>query len=184
MLMGCLKSNRAPQVWKGNLSRKNVPHTGRPPSTLGPQLRTFLEKVPFASAGVIDQHLHTAIPAIKDTLQRELGMKDFSRRWVSRFLSSARKATRVKAPKEMVQTPQGSEANQMEGIAKGDEFWFRHSYSSSKMFAQFPAEVIPRTRQAIGAKKSMIALFSTARKLIAPDVLRKGRKYNSQYLGD
>jgi hypothetical protein len=40
-----------------------------------------MQKYPFASAKVIAQHFLTTVPTIKDILQRELGMRKFSRRW-------------------------------------------------------------------------------------------------------
>jgi hypothetical protein len=49
------------------------------------------------------------------------------------------------------------------------------------MCAGSPAEVIPTTQQAVGAKKTAIPLFYTTRKLIVLDVLPKGHKYNQQY---
>jgi hypothetical protein len=51
------------------------------------------------------------------------------------------------------------------------------------MFARAPSEVIPRTRQTIGAKK-MITIFFTAHQLIALDVLPKESKFNQQYFID
>jgi hypothetical protein len=42
------------------------------------------------------------------------------------------------------------------------------------MFAQSPGDVIPRTRQTIGAEKRVITLFFTAKKLLVLDVLPKG----------
>jgi hypothetical protein len=108
----------------GDLSCKDVPRPARPPLNLGPQLRTFLEKYPFARARVIAQHFLTTILAIKDILQRELGMKEFSRCCMPHFLCSAQKAARVESSKEMLRMLQQSEANQFEGIATGDESWF------------------------------------------------------------
>jgi hypothetical protein len=81
----------------------------------------------------------------------------------------------------MLRILQGSEANQFEGIATGDDSWFRDPCPSSEMFTRSPAEMIPRTPQAIGAKKTMTTLFLTARKLIVLDVMSKGYKYNQQY---
>jgi hypothetical protein len=52
------------------------------------------------------------------------------------------------------------------------------------MFARAPSEVIPRTRQTIGAKKTMIMICFTARQLILLDVLPKGSKFNQQYFID
>jgi hypothetical protein len=63
----------------GDLSCKDSPRSGRPLLTLGPQLEAFMQKYPFASARVIAQPFLTTVPAIKDILQRELGMRKFSR---------------------------------------------------------------------------------------------------------
>jgi hypothetical protein len=120
---------------------------------LGLQLEAFMQKYPFASARVIAQHFPTTVPRIKDILQRELGMRKFSRRWVSHFLSPAQKVPRVEALKTILRVLQDVESNDFEGIAAGDEFWFRYCDPSSTMFARAPSEVIPRTRQTIGAKK-------------------------------
>jgi hypothetical protein len=136
----------------GDLSCKNSPRSGRPLLTLGRQLEAFMQKCPFASAGVIAQHFLT-VPTIKDILQRELGMRKFSRRWVPHFLSPVQKVARVEASKTILRVLQGTESNDFEGIATGDESWFRYCYSSSIMFAPAPSEVIPRTRQTIGTKK-------------------------------
>jgi hypothetical protein len=37
-----------------------------------------MQKYPFASPRVIAQHFLTTVPAIKDIVQRELGMRKFS----------------------------------------------------------------------------------------------------------
>jgi hypothetical protein len=64
----------------GNLSFKEAPRTRRRPCTLRPQLVAFLQKQHFASARVLGQHFLTSVPMIREILQRELGLKKFSRR--------------------------------------------------------------------------------------------------------
>jgi hypothetical protein len=49
------------------------------------------------------------------------------------------------------------------------------------MFARLSADIVPRMRQGIGAKKITLTLFFTARKLIVLNVLPKGHKANQQY---
>jgi hypothetical protein len=168
----------------GDLSCKDSPHSRRPLLTLGPQLEAFMQKHPFASARVITQHFFTTVLTIKDIPQRELGVKKFSRRWVPHFLSPAQKVAPVEASKTILRVLQDAELNGFEGIATGDESWFGYCYPSSTMFARAPSEVIPRTRQTIGAKKTMITIFFTARQLIMLDVLPKGSKFNQQYFID
>jgi hypothetical protein len=113
-----------------------------------------MQKYPFASARVTAQHPLTAVPTIKDILQRELGMRKFSRRWVPHFPSPGQKVARVEASKTILRVLQDAESNDFEGIATGDESWFSYRYPSSTMCARAPSEVIPRTRQTIGAKNN------------------------------
>jgi histone-lysine N-methyltransferase SETMAR len=113
-----------------------------------------------------------------------LGMRKFSRRWVPHFLSPAQKVPRVEASWTILRILQDAESNDFEGISRGDGSWFRYCYPFSTMFARAPSEVIPRTRQTIGAKKTMVTIFFTARQLIMLDVLPKGSKFNQQYFID
>jgi hypothetical protein len=112
-----------------------------------------MQKYPFASARVIAQHFLKTVPSIKDIFLRELGMRKFSRRWVPDFLSPAQKVARVETSKTILRVLQDAELNNFERITTGDESWFRYCYPSSTMFARAPSEVIPRTRQTIGANK-------------------------------
>jgi hypothetical protein len=100
------------------------------------------------------------------------------------FLSSAQKVAHVGASKTILRVLQDAESNDFEGIATGDESWFRYPYPSSTMFARAPSGVIPRTRQTIGAEKTMITIFFTARQLILLDVLPKGSKFHQRYFID
>jgi hypothetical protein len=124
------------------------------------------------------------VPPVNDILQRELGMRKFSRRWVPHFLSTAQKVARFKASKTILRVLQDAESKDFEGIATSDESCFRYFYPSSTMFARAPSEGIPRTRQTIGAKETMMTIFFTARQLILLDVLPKGSKFNQQYFID
>jgi hypothetical protein len=143
----------------GDLSCKGHSRPERPVLTLGSQFEAFLLKSPFTSARVIAKHFCTTAPTIKDILHRELGMRKFSRSWVPHFLSEAQKAARVKASKEMLRILQDSEENKFDGIVTGDESWFRYLYPCSKIFARSPAEVVPRIRQRIDTKKTMVTIF-------------------------
>jgi hypothetical protein len=80
-------------------------------------------------------------------------MRKFSQRWVPHFLSPAQKFARVEASKTILRVLQDAELNDFEEIGTGDESWFRYCCPSSILFARAPSEVIPRTRQTIGAKK-------------------------------
>jgi transposase len=93
----------------GDLSCKDSPRSGRPLLTLGPQLEAFMQKYPFASARVITQHFFTTVPMINEIIQRELGMKKFSRRWVPHFLSPIQKGAHVEASKTILRVLQDAE---------------------------------------------------------------------------
>jgi transposase len=90
----------------GDLFCKDSPRSGRPLLALRPQLEAFMQKYPFASARVIAQHFLTTVPTITDILQRELGMKKFSRRWMPHCLSPAKKVVRVEAVKTLLRVQQ------------------------------------------------------------------------------
>jgi hypothetical protein len=68
-------------------------------------------------------------------------------------LSDTQIIARVEAAKEMSRILQESETNDFNGIETGDESWFQHTMASSKMLADSAADVTPRTRQVVGAKK-------------------------------
>jgi transposase len=93
----------------GDLSCKDSLRSGRPLLTLGPRLEAFMQKEPFVSAKVIAQHFLTTVPTIKDILQRELGMRKYSRSWVPHFLSPAQKVARVEASKTISRVLQDAE---------------------------------------------------------------------------
>jgi hypothetical protein len=55
---------------------------------------------------------------IKDILQRELGMRKFSRRWVPHFLSPAQKVARVEASKTILRVLQDAESNDLKDLQR------------------------------------------------------------------
>jgi hypothetical protein len=80
-----------------------------------------MQKYPFASARAIAQHFLTTVPTIKNILQRELGMRQFSRRCVPHFLSPAQKVGRDEASKTILRVLQDAESNGFKRIAVGDD---------------------------------------------------------------
>jgi hypothetical protein len=119
-------------------------------------------------------HCLTSVLTIKEIVQRELGLEKFSRRWVPYFLSPTQKVACIEASTEILRILHESEENHFEGITTGDEPRFQYPYMSSKMFARSPTDVIPRTRQPIGTKKTMITIVCTGRESIVLDILPKG----------
>jgi hypothetical protein len=67
----------------------------RPRHVLGKPLFDFLEKFPFANAGVIAQHFSKSRHTIKEILQHELGSRRFSRSSVPHLLSETQEADRT-----------------------------------------------------------------------------------------
>jgi hypothetical protein len=167
----------------GDLSGKQSQRSGRLLLTLGPQLEAFTPKYSFARARGSAQHYLMMVPRTKDILQMDFGVRKFSRHRVPHFLSPAQKVARVEASKTILRVLQDPESNDFKGIATDDESWFRYCYPSSIIFARAPSEVLPRTRQKMGAK-TMIFIFFTARQLIMLDVLPKGSKFNQQCFVD
>jgi hypothetical protein len=165
----------------GYLSRTGLPRAGRPPLTLGPQVEAFLQKYRFASARLIKKHVPTTASTVKKILQRELGMRKFSRGWVPHLLIDAQKVAWVEAVKEMLKILQESEKNDFDSIATGDESWSQHTTASSKMLARSAADVMPRKRQAVGAKRPIITVFFTAKKIIMFHILPRGSTFNQLY---
>jgi hypothetical protein len=53
----------------------------------GAILHKFLDKYPFSRARVISRHFRFSHQTMKEILIRELGLKQFSRRWVVHLLS-------------------------------------------------------------------------------------------------
>jgi hypothetical protein len=68
-----------------------------------------------------------------------------------------------------------------EARTRGQGERFQCSYLSSKMRAPSPTDIIPRTRQAIGKKKTMITSLFTGRKLTVLNILPKRSKFNQLY---
>jgi hypothetical protein len=86
-----------------------------------PQLETFLEKYRFVSTKIIAHYILSTVSTIKNTLQRELRMKQFTWCQVPHFLTLTRKIARVEALKEMFWILQESKANYFEEMVMNDE---------------------------------------------------------------
>jgi hypothetical protein len=71
-----------------------------------------------------------------------------------------------------------------EGITTSDESWFLYTTYGDSMFATSAREVVPRTKQNISAKKIMITTFFTSTRLLMPNFLPKGTKFNQDYFID
>jgi hypothetical protein len=65
---------------EGVLTRVHQSRAGRPRHMLGTDLSQFLEEFPFATVGLLAQHFAESKHIIKEILNRELGLRMFSRR--------------------------------------------------------------------------------------------------------
>jgi histone-lysine N-methyltransferase SETMAR len=165
----------------GDLSCQDLPKPGRPPLMMGSMFQAYLEKYPFASARVLAQHFFVSAPTVKDILQRELGMKKYSRRWLRHLLTGSQKAARVDSSREMLKILRAAESNHFDGIVTGHESWFRYAYEFDSMFARSRADVVPRSRPEFGGRKIMITVFFSVRTLVVMDALPKDSKFNQEY---
>jgi hypothetical protein len=94
----------------------------------GPDLQRFLKKFPFASVRVIASHFSADRATIKSILDRELGLRKFTCRWVPHILAAEEKLRRV-AESESLLTVQANLAEKnFQGVIT--ESW-RNSQSDS-----------------------------------------------------
>jgi hypothetical protein len=79
----------------GDLSYEDQIMLGHPPQVLEKALSHFLEQFPFTIAEIIAKNFGQSKNMIKEILQRELGLRRFSRRWILYSLSEAQKTDRI-----------------------------------------------------------------------------------------
>jgi hypothetical protein len=65
-----------------------------------------------------------------------------------------------------------------EGITTGNESWFLSTTYGVSMSATSAREVVPRTKQNISAKKTMVTIFFTSARLLVLNFLPKGTMFN------
>jgi hypothetical protein len=111
----------------GDSPCKDVPRTGRPFLTLSPNLRHFFKSIILPVPEYLCSTSWLACPAIREVLQRELGLIKFYRRWVLHFLSPAQSVAHVEASVKMPQILHESAENHFEWIVTGDKSGFQYS---------------------------------------------------------
>jgi len=167
---------------EGDLSCEDHERVGRPLAVLGTVLHKFLTKHPFASARIMAEHFNLSHPTVKEILQREMGLRKFTRRWVPHLLTPSQKAERVDAANRMLEVLELKRSDFFEGITTGDESWFRYSYCSDHMYAESAEAVVPRVRLSVATKKVMLTVFFTASRLIVLQELPKGSTFTRDFL--
>jgi transposase len=168
----------------GDLSCHDEPRAGRPLTILGPVLKTFLDKHPFASARAMSRHFNISSPTVKEILHRELGLKKYTRTWVPHELSEAEKKGRVDQSRSVLDMLQLYARHNVEAITTGNESWFLYSTHTNSMFAVSAAEVVPRTKQNISTRKTMVTIFFTYTRSLVLNFLTKGTRFNQDYFID
>jgi hypothetical protein len=91
---------------------------------------------------------------IKEILQRDLGLKEFSRRGDSHQLNPSQKVQRGEAAKLLLQILRKLQLNPFHGIVTGDESWFQCVYMSDSMPAPSRDLAATRTKDADRTKKT------------------------------
>jgi hypothetical protein len=115
-----------------------------PLHVLGKPFSDFFEVFPFAILGLIAQHFDLSKSAIKNIIERELGRRRFSRRWLRHSLSESQKADRVPIASDFLTLLRRQARFSFSRIVTGNESWFLYLYQSDHMFAASQDEVIPR----------------------------------------
>jgi hypothetical protein len=118
---------------------------------------------------------------VKDILARDLDLEKFTRRWVPHTLFGPQKVRRVEASTELLQILNDLEADSFDMITRGEESWVQYLSESSAMFAKSPGDVTLATKQEIGVKKTILAIFFTNTKLLITKYLPKGQKDSQEY---
>jgi histone-lysine N-methyltransferase SETMAR len=129
-------------------------------------------------------HFGISPSTVREILRRELGLSQFNRKWVSHLLSNDQKKLRVDASRKLLSMLGMYAEHNFEGIAPGDESWFQYSSYSDSMFADSRESVVPRVRQGISGRKTMITIFFTSTRLLVLEALPKGAKFNQDYFID
>jgi histone-lysine N-methyltransferase SETMAR len=71
-----------------------------------------------------------------------------------------------------------------EGITTGNESWFLYITYRDSMFAASATEVVPRTKQNISAKKTMVIIFFTSTRFLVLNFTAKDTMFNQDYFID
>jgi hypothetical protein len=108
----------------GNLSLDDEFRSGRAGNDIGAAISQFLSKEPFLSAHILAKRFAVSPHTIKEILTRDLGMRKFTRRWVTHDLSAADEAKRVVDARTLLQALRNNQNQNFSHIMTGDEIWF------------------------------------------------------------
>jgi hypothetical protein len=142
---------------------EEIARADQPLTDLAEPLHLFLDDYPFAIARMLSRHFNVSATTAKEILARDLGLREFARRWVPQTLSDPQKVKGVEASTKRFRILNELEVDSFDGITTGDESWFQSRYESSAMFMKLPHDVTPRTRPGIGVKGTTFTIFFTNR---------------------
>jgi hypothetical protein len=109
------------------------------------------------STKVISGHFRISLLTVKEILRRDLGLKKFSRRWVTHLLSHSQKKLGVDASRKLLSLLGMDAEHNFEGIATGDESWFQYFSYSDSMYTGSRESIVPRIRRDMSGQKLSLA---------------------------
>jgi hypothetical protein len=108
----------------GDFSYGDEERPGRPLISLGPGLQRLPKTFPFASARVMAGHFSVDRATIMNIVNRELGLRKFTHRWMPHILSTEQKLRRVKDFQGLLTILANIVEKNFQRITTGDESWF------------------------------------------------------------
>jgi hypothetical protein len=118
------------------------------------------EEVSLRESRVIAGHFSVDRATIKRNLDRDLGLRKFTCRWMPHMLSTEQKVRRVTKSQSLLTILANLAEKNFQEIITGDESWFAYLIESDAMFASSPAEVTQRSDHQFRAKKLWLHFFS------------------------
>jgi hypothetical protein len=105
----------------GNFSLDDEFRSARRRTDIGAAISQFLSKEPFISAHGLTKKLASSPDTIKEILTRDLGMRKFTRRWVSHDLNATDKPKRVVDARTLLQALRNDQSQNFSHIMTGDK---------------------------------------------------------------
>jgi hypothetical protein len=102
----------------GGINCEEISRAGRPITDLAEAFRLFLQDDPFTNACMLSRHFDVCVTTVKDILACDLGLKEFTRRWMPHTLSGPQKVKRIEASTELLQILNDLETDYFDGIAQ------------------------------------------------------------------
>jgi hypothetical protein len=100
----------------GDFSLDDENRPGRPLNAFAQVIYPFLGDEPLIPARVLPERLATSPHTIRNIVARDLGMRQFPRRWVPHELTSSNKKKRVKEAQMLLQAPRSDSEDRLAHI--------------------------------------------------------------------